>query len=573
MKHKTLYLPILFAALGSTASAEIPASITAYGGEIVDFRTYCGIYSEDNPVSGGQVLITAGPSVNINDIYGGWSFFSSASDNTVTVTGGVIAGNVCGGIAYSDATDNTVNLVGNGATLQGRTGGDITIRGSVEGGTSAGGHGITARNTVNVYGTGITARNLYCAGSNLNFHLTPGMASGDTMLTLSGEEDTDLRGANIGVRCSGSTKLGAGSTVTLIAKSGGELLADGSTTYKVDVVKGVTGLYNASAEVQGNHLVLTLDQHAVPTVDVNTLKSMTETRAEVAALINAATDFMATTGMQQATQAARAAAASGKTGAAPFAAVGGSHLRYNTGSHVNDDGFNAALGVAKAYGNYTVGLAGEYGMGDYKSYAGGVRGSGDSKLYGGALLADWRNRHGWHAEGALRFGRTSADYSAVTPLGYTHYSDRASYRGCLIGGGRELKVSRKSGDTVDLYARYMYGNTNGSNTTADSGEALRFSAVNSHRTMAGVRYNHLLTDTATLYAGAAWMHEFDGDARSVIGGFTSPSPSLKGSSGMAEIGTVFAPFDSQHVLLNLNVQGWTGVQRGISGSAGCSVKF
>ncbi|MCQ2365168.1 MAG: hypothetical protein MJ051_06410, partial [Akkermansia sp.] len=69
------------------------------------------------------------------------------------------------------------------------------------------------------------------------------------------------------------------------------------------------------------------------------------------------------------------------------------------------------------------------------------------------------------------------------------------------------------------------------------------------------------------------MHEFDGDAHSVIGGFTSPVPSLEGDSGMVEIGTTFAPCSSESILLNLNLQGWTGVQRGISGGAGMTIKF
>lgn len=60
---------------------------------------------------------------------------------------------------------------------------------------------------------------------------------------------------------------------------------------------------------------------------------------------------------------------------------------------------------------------------------------------------------------------------------------------------------------------------------------------------------------------------------SLLAVLSAPAPSLKGNSGMVELGTTVAPFDSKNILLNLNIQGWTGVQRGISGGAGCTIKF
>lgn len=543
------------------------------GGEV---NSLVGGHSEWCDAHHNTVILTGGV---VNEIKGGMAFgedaLKDAADNVVILTGGQVRSWVYGGESFmGDAYNNSIHLVGSGATaaIADAEGHVARYSGSMNGievlGISGGsaGAGSSYANSLSVYGTNITLGALYDVQS-LNFYLTPTLRNGDTMLTLTDESRTDLSNVAVSVKCSGNTKLTQGDTVTLIRKEEGELITTGMST-EVDVIKGVSATYTGTVSVEDNDLVLTIGE-GTPTVDGNALKSMTETRTAVAALGNAAADFMADTGRQQ----AKLAAAAGKDGAAPFVALGGSHLRYNTGSHVNTNGFNAALGWAKTVNSVTWGLAGEYGRSDYKSYVGSVRGKGDGKLYGGALLADWQGRHGWHAEGAVRMGRTHAGYSAMLPLGYTHYSDRASYQGCVIGCGKELKVSAKDDDFVDVYARYMFNHTNGGNATASSGEALHFSGVNSHRTMVGARYHYSLSDHSTLYVGAAWLHEFDGDARAVIGGFSSPSPSLKGSSGMVEIGTNFAPFASKRVLLNLNVQGWTGVQRGISGGAGCCIRF
>lgn len=552
-------------------------AVTISGGEVTG-KVYGG-YSKKGNANGNTVTVSGGEI--IGNVHGGYSSNGDATGNTVTISGGTIKGYVYGGYTGNDkiANNNTVNLVGEGATLGTLTGSSFTIEEAVIVGNN--GSSIT-NNTLNVYGKGITVNHFVEKIETANFYLTPNIQNGDTMLTC-GMFFAD----KVNVKCNGDTLLNDGDTVTLVHSTSGVVQYEESN---VDIIKGVTASYSGKVTTDGGDIVLTIEGSTPvpgptpgpePTpvpgpgvkVEFDTLKSMTETRTDVAALVNATADFMSAAGLQQAKLAAKSAIAAGQDGAAPFVALGGSHLRYNTGSHVNANGFNAALGVAKAVSAVTLGVAGEYGTSDYKSYVGGVRGNGDSKLFGGAVLADWQGKQGWHAEGSVRLGRARYDYNAMTPLGHTDYSDKASYQSVGIGGGKEFKVSNKSEDTVDVYARYMYGHTNGSNAKASSGESMHFAGVNSHRTMVGARYNHELTDNATLYAGAAWMHEFDGDAHSVIGGFTSPAPTLKGNSGMVELGTTFAPMDSQNVLINLNVQGWTGVQRGISGGAGCTIKF
>lgn len=314
-------------------------------------------------------------------------------------------------------------------------------------------------------------------------------------------------------------------------------------------------------QLSGAVLALEVQAPAAPAIQVvDLLKSIAETRAAAAATVNRTADFMLSTAVNQAK-----AAASGKHGVAAFSAAGGSNLRYNTGSSVQGNGFNVAVGVAKAFDGLTLGVAGEYATTDFRSHAGGISAQGENALYGGALLLDWQGKGGWHMEGAVRMGRVSSEYN-----GLLNTKDDAAYQGVTIGAGKSVTLSDST--AMDLYARYMFSYTAGSMAKGE-GAGLRYESVSSHRSVLGARVNHQLSDKVTVYAGAAWMHEYAGDAAVSIDGMKSPSPSLEGSSGMLEVGTILAPFGSERVLLNLNLSGWTGVQRGISGGAGISVSF
>jgi len=62
----------------------------------------------------------------------------------------------------------------------------------------------------------------------------------------------------------------------------------------------------------------------------------------------------------------------------------------------------------------------------------------------------------------------------------------------------------------------------------------------------------------------------DGDARATSQGDSAPSPSLKGSSALLELGYRFAPQGSR-MSYDLNLNGWQGKRRGVTG--GVSVKW
>ena len=62
-------------------------------------------------------------------------------------------------------------------------------------------------------------------------------------------------------------------------------------------------------------------------------------------------------------------------------------------------------------------------------------------------------------------------------------------------------------------------------------------------------------------------HELDGKTRATTSGFDIPAPSLRGDTGIGEIGLTFRPSQSTMPLsFDLGVQGYTGKREGVTGS-------
>ena len=106
----------------------------------------------------------------------------------------------------------------------------------------------------------------------------------------------------------------------------------------------------------------------------------------------------------------------------------------------------------------------------------------------------------------------------------------------------------------------------------NTGEDYDFSEVNSHRTRLGFRYTKQSNAGGEFYTGLALEYEFSGNAHASYQGYDTPSPSLKGSSGMLELGYRFAPKDG-NVTYDFNLAGWLGKRQGVSGNAGVKWQF
>lgn len=520
---------------------------------------YTAVYGGRTDVTGGKAVSNT---VNVTQdaqgsIVGGYSASGEASNNVVDVTGHTFTGNITGG--QGTVTNYNVIRLRNAA-----------VTGTVTGGTAANGKD----NTLAVsYGTGTSSSVKDFNGiQNLHFDMeTAPVNNTNPLLKLTAVTggDKNLMGMKFVVARSGATqKLAKGDTFTLMENTtgGGHNITVGSGV-TAEGIDGVSRRYtfDITQDPHDAHkLIATVTKAGMGEQS----KSIVETRAGASAFINDGADFLAGTGMDAAKKEARAAAAAAGGSYGLWAGMGGGSLRHETGSYVDMKGWNLGVGWARENavqaGTLTFGPFIEYGRGSYDSYLDdGTHGSGKTSYVGAGMMARLETAADNWIDGALRIGRTKSDYT-----GLANYDTTNTYYGMQVGVGKDFHV--RAADTVSAYVRYAYSHTAGASAHLSSGETYDFDAVNSHRLRIGTRYTHGATARGQFYAGLAWEYEFDGDARATSQGDSAPSPSLKGSSALLELGYRFAPQGSR-MSYDLNLNGWQGKRRGVTG--GVSVKW
>ena len=579
-----------YSTLGNAENNEV----TIKGGKVKQ-EVYGG--RTGGSANGNTVTISDGAVVQSN-IYGGYSsgdvYYSegtpsTADDNTVNISGSpdLSESEICGGSAYTSAQNNTVNIL-SPITVKGLTGGIIQTSGTIAG------------NTLNVAAKNVTAGSVN-GFQNMNFYLPSDIANNDTMLTVNGGSATDVQGVTFGAAALSGVNLQKGDTVNLLVNENG-LKTDDSIKTTDSATLAKASFLSANSLTTDDEYELSISQKDANTIiatvgnvtekkapeeavgDIK--KSPVETRAGVVTLLNAGTDMLVSQGMANAADAAaaersggNAAAAPRAGGFAPFAAVGLGNLRAESGSHVNTKSIGLNLGFAREIenksGKLLVGPVVEYGHGSYDSYQdNGITADGKSSYWGIGVIAKQTNNNGFYYEGSIRAGRTKSDYGSdnVKPGTHVSYDSSATYWALHLGAGKLVDIGHSN--TLDYYGKYFYSHTgsdsaflNGANETAN------FDAVNSHRIRLGARFIHAINEKNNIYGGLAWQYEFSGDARatySVSG--EAPSPSVKGSSGMIELGWQVKPGKSP-MTIDLSVTGWVGKQRGITANVQANWTF
>ena len=563
---------------GDVCGAESKAESSATGNEVIisgtpTFESAYGtnIYGAstfDGEITGNKVTISGRPVFKFNDpdknikIYGGYV------DRGGNVTGNSVEIN--GDMKFTEALEIYGGYGGTGAV----TGNSVTISGRpifaadsvIYGGYSASG-GEVSGNILNIKSTGITVSNI----KNFdvyNFYLPDTVQADDVLLTVTGgssNEQTDLKGSSVNVGITGSAPaLKSGDNVTLLHNANG-ILADETTVYG-KMTQGVSLEYDFTTVLQnGDSLVTTIIKSGIS----DDTKSLVETQAAAAGFINSGADLLVSSGI---TSMSKVTSAEDN---AIFGAMSGGSMRYDTGSHADVKGYNFALGMGKAVANnagrLTFGPFVEYGYGDYTSYLdNGVRGDGKTKYYGVGVLARQDDKSGVYYEGSLRYGRMDADY-ASNDLGtagvHSSYDSSSAYYGAHLGIGKVTGLNDTT--KADVYAKLLYTHQNGDSVTLQgegNGEVYDFDAVDSTRARVGARVSKAYSERGTGYVGLAYEYEFDGEARATVKGFSTPAPSIKGSSGLVELGYILQPQGVNDPTINIGLQGWGGKKQGFTGN-------
>ncbi|RHK01135.1 MULTISPECIES: beta strand repeat-containing protein [Acidaminococcus] len=586
---------------------DITAAVGGYGGTNVKDNTAsmsggtaarlvggATILGEEGTISGNHVSLSGGTVTYY--VIGGEGAeaegASTVSDNSVSISGGTVAQNVAAGTTVSgDATGNTLTISGGtigttegdtnyivgGASVQGAandntvtiTGGTLGTMMSLYGGYS---ELESTGNTLNFYTKDQTVKNLDYF-QTLNFYVPAGTVPGETMLEVT--DTADVHGAAVNGGIDDSVKLSPGQVINLLHDA--NTISTTGTTYSMITGKDVV---TDPGFVQHKVLIKEQDPNTIvlyiPAGDKGFLNPDTklipeQREAAISELVNAS-DLAATQGYASAVAAYEAAWLEDHSVEAkfiPYAVIGGHDLRYDTGSYVDSQGLNTELGFVKRTfdGNHADTLMpfAEYGNGNYTSHLdSGARSDGDQHYLGAGLLLRRDLRSGLHYEGMLRAGYLSGDFRGVLAGHRASYDTGSQYIAAHLGLG---KIISKGQDDFDYYGKFYWTHL-GSDTTAihtnlGSGD-YHLDSVNSYRTRLGLRWTRHLGAQNTIYAGLGWDYEFDGEARAQYREFSTPAPSVQGSSGMLELGWQSKATKENPWGADLRVTGWTGAQRGVT---------
>jgi hypothetical protein len=563
-----------------------------------------GETSGSGAASGNKVEITGNTSTHL--IYGGYSLSGDAMNNTVSITGGGVSqGNstesgVFGGRSNSatgEATGNTVEIGGDAviavdvyggyvtgsgpAAATGNTvtlSGNPTLSGALYGGKIYSGSGDDfSGNTLNVdnyAGTGTLSS--VANFEKFNFILASGVKNGDTILTTGnlelgdGTKNSRVTGLSI---AGGGAALRNGDEITLIASA--NTTTGAGKTLDSATFSGSHGAllnYDLQTLMDGDNLIARVMGAGI----TPRAKALSEGRAAGAAFLNTGGDLISESGMSNAWGRGPNNFSSFTFGAASY-----NNTRTETGSHVDVEGFSVMGGLAKdfqkASGRLTLGAFLEAGWGNYDGYndfAGysAINSSGDTNYYGLGIAArydgngDEKGRV--YADGAVRFGKTETDFTSnlldVTGNNARYDSD-AAYFGAHFGFGYIKKLSNDS--DLDLYTKLLWTRQGGDTVTLSTGDPVEFDAVDSFRWRMGLRYGKLASDARfKYYIGAAYEHEFDGDAAATTYGiYPIDAPSMEGGTGIGELGFTYRKSPADPFSLDLNLSGYTGQREGVSG--------
>lgn len=483
-----------------------------------------GLYSFDNMTIDGAGSVTA--------------LDAFSATNNVTLTGG--------------ATPNFSQVhIGSGSTL------------SISGGTYT-------FDELSVYGNGATLTgDLNANGKKLNFYLADTTTTADTALTVSGNADiTDS-----------TVKVGITGTSSPLRKDDQVVLVDAASAITGEPVNktgvGMQGLflvYDFDVDVQGNQLIATVTKAGLNEES----KSFLEGRAASLGLISGqGADFVTDQAMDNALQAA---AIQQTNRLALFSAFGGGKSRYETGSHVDVDGFNAVVGLSHNVSIFSADfmLASfvEYGRGSYNSYntfsTGELNGSGDTDYMGLGAMGRWLGKDNTYIEGSLRGGHVSTDFKAHVFFANqdASYDYGSFYYGAHVGMGYIYDALGDS--TLDFYAKYLFTQQQAKNVTISSGDRLRFSDATSSRARVGVEANLAASASWQPRLGVAYDYEFNGKANASAYGMSWDAPSLKGGTG---VGHVSLAYLTGNWIFDLGAEGYMGQREGFVGNFQIGYKF
>ena len=530
---------------------------------ITDSNIYLEVYGGSGVTEANGNKVTIINSTINDNVQGGIVTNGIANNNSVEIKNSLIKGDVFGGYIGESASADNLSAQNNTVVLD-----SAVVTGTIYGGYHKPGTASIKDNKLEVIGTKNAAENIKNFDT-LNFFISKDMVNNDVMLTV--KDTADIENATVKAGVELGSKLNAGDQITLIDAA--TLNADGINTGTL-----TDGLLQTEISItkDENKLVASIDSISHDR-EVNSTtpeaKSPVETQAAMLSVLNAGNNLLATAGFDSAASVVEDELYGSLH---PFVISSANKMRVESGSHVDVKGWNLNIGLAKKLknnsGELLIAPVIEYGRGSYDSYLdNGTHGEGDAHFWGAGLIAKQTNEDGLYYEGSLRLGKASTDYKSAIAGGISYDSD-ATYYAAHAGLGKIVTIN--DSDSLDYYGKLFYTRQQGDKVTVGNNATYDFDATTSLRSRIGARYTHKMDTKNAVYAGLAWQHEFDGEANAIVtttlGSGSAPAPSVKGDTGIMELGWTA---NSDKLELGLGVNGSVGKQKGVGFTLKLDFKF
>lgn len=532
---------------------------------------------------------------------------STVKTSEVTIANSKIFGNVYGGGNKADALSN-VTVENSVITLDGADVTGIVSTASLEPSVNAAlmrlaeadtGAGDAEANktqrTINLINSKMgtlqisakqdTETSLYLEGSNTVGEITGGQASeivfdgtgtsaGGAILTLtkegasfdmSGDKDIVARNVASGTLLVDGKYTTAAETTVTLENAFGDVVYD---LGKVAIDSADLLLTDAGIVIGTGDTAQTIGASSVKVSESS--KTLAEAQLGSVAFVTQGAEFVADEGMRS----IRAAAKEGSFTA--FGAMAGGYNRYETGSHVDVEGFSLAVGTAGRINNLTLAGFVEAGWASSESHVASTEADADHDYYGVGAAMRYDFQSPFYLDGAVRLGQISTEFDGSYGTGTAKYDADGLYATAHIGAGYLFDLT--PGVKLDAYGRYLLSYVEGDDVTLESDAKERFSMddTTTHAVRLGARLEGAF-QTFDWYAGLAYEHVFDGKAEGELkfAGATAAldAPSLKGDSAIVDLGFTMKPEANGPWTIGVGLKGYAGDRRGGTGSVNVLYTF
>ena len=581
----------------------------------VEGNVLAGGYTTDETVSGNKITIVSGAEIaTYTDasgehggyVYGGQSTGSGAvNSNTVTINGGNVASGIRGGqSAGGTVTGNTIDL--NGGTVAGRIYAGYSNNGTVTSNTI----NLDGKNGIDITGAWLIGSGQHVAtgqnGNTLNIRNFKGRAqnignfdridldlagltlrAGDPIIVLTEKETTRLGNSTIHLHTAQKAIAHTNSALVpryevIKNKTDAGLTAENVKYEKGQITVRQNGALQAFYKVEWDgpgidsvdgdsiDLVKTGETEVVPGTE-----TVNESRLALTDFLNAAGDFILDRKLQCSLR---------EDGSIPetcfYGAVSGGDLHHDLNGNkawAHTTGTHWFLGIRSKLNekqdtekDLNGALYVEAGWGNVDTHNRWAKGNGDIHYYGIGAIGERKQKEGdWkgtYLQAHARIGRAFSDYNSRLKDGSGEkldYDKNSTYYGAGVEIGREWQYHPDY--MLDSYLKYRWLHLNGFNTEINVADH-KLDDIDSHRTRLGTRLNYTAEKTGMPYIGIAWEHEFDGNARGSVMGYSLKDTSLKGDSGVLELGVKFVPSEKSRWNYDFTIEGYVGQREGVMGN-------